>query len=67
MVARNASKLRRCVRQTAVVGRLESSGWLCVDTFGRNLALVAVKMFSHFAYFEKKFYISLYFQCDLQT
>jgi hypothetical protein len=29
-------------------GSLESGGRFCVDTFGRNVASVAVKMFSHF-------------------
>jgi hypothetical protein len=34
-----------------------------VGAFGRNLASVAAKMFSHLIYYKKKF---LYFQCDLQ-
>jgi hypothetical protein len=35
---------------------LESGGRFCVGAFGRNLASVAVKMFSHFIYFTNKFY-----------
>jgi hypothetical protein len=35
---------------------LESGGRFCVGAFGRNLASVAVKMFSHLIYFIKKFY-----------
>jgi hypothetical protein len=31
-------------------GSLESSGWFCVGAFGRNLASVDVKMFSHLIY-----------------
>jgi hypothetical protein len=34
---------------------LESSGRFCVGVFGRNLALVAVKMFSRLIFFIKKF------------
>jgi hypothetical protein len=33
------------------LGSLESGGRFCVGAFGRNLASVAVKMFSHFIYF----------------
>jgi hypothetical protein len=36
---------------------LESEGRFCAGAFGRNLASVAVKMFSHLIYFTKKFYI----------
>jgi hypothetical protein len=35
---------------------LETGGLFCVGAFGRNLALVAVKMFSHLIYLKKKFY-----------
>jgi hypothetical protein len=35
---------------------LESGGRFCIGAFGRNLASVAVKMFSHLIYFIKKFY-----------
>jgi hypothetical protein len=35
---------------------LESGGRFCVGAFGRSLASVAVKMFSHLIYFIKKFY-----------
>jgi hypothetical protein len=33
--------------ESAFGGSLESGGRFCVDAFGRNLASVAVKMFSH--------------------
>jgi hypothetical protein len=35
---------------------LESGGQFCVGAFGRNLASVVMKMFSHLIYFAKKFY-----------
>jgi hypothetical protein len=35
---------------------LQSGGRFCVGAFGRNLASVAVKMFSHLICFLKKFY-----------
>jgi hypothetical protein len=35
---------------------LESGGRFCVGAFGRNLASVAMKMFTHFICFIKKFY-----------
>jgi hypothetical protein len=34
---------------------IESGGRFCVGAFGRNLASVAVKMFSHLIYLIKKF------------
>jgi hypothetical protein len=37
-------------------GSLQSGGRFCVGAFGRNLASVAVKMFSHLIYFTKQFY-----------
>jgi hypothetical protein len=37
-------------------GSLESGGQICVGAFGRNLYLVAVKVFSQSIYFIKKFY-----------
>jgi hypothetical protein len=37
-------------------GSLESGSRICVGAFGRNLASVAVKMFSDLIYFIKKFY-----------
>jgi hypothetical protein len=37
-------------------GSLKSGGRFCVGTFSRNLASVAVKMFSHLIYFIKKLY-----------
>jgi hypothetical protein len=37
-------------------GSVESGGRFCVGAFGRNLASVAVKMFSHLNFFIKKFY-----------
>jgi hypothetical protein len=42
--------------ESAFGGSLESGGRFCVGAFGRNLASVAVKMFSHSIYFIKKFY-----------
>jgi hypothetical protein len=35
---------------------LESSGSFCTGAFGRNLASLAVKMFSHLIYFIRTFY-----------
>jgi hypothetical protein len=35
---------------------LASGGRFCVAAFGRNLASVAVKMFSHLIWFIQKFY-----------
>jgi hypothetical protein len=59
LVARNANEAMVefmvgsggvCVwRESGVRGRF------CVGEFGRNLASVAVKMFSHLIYFTKKF------------
>jgi hypothetical protein len=37
-------------------GSMDSGGRFWVGAFGRNLASVAVRMFSHFAYFKKKCY-----------
>jgi hypothetical protein len=37
-------------------GSLESGGRFCVGAFGRNLASVVLKMFSHLIYFIKNFY-----------
>jgi hypothetical protein len=42
--------------ESAFGGSLESCGRFCVGAFGRNLASVDLKMFSHFIYFVKKFY-----------
>jgi hypothetical protein len=42
--------------KSAFGGSLESGGRFCVGAFGRNLASVAVKMFSRLMYFLKKFY-----------
>jgi hypothetical protein len=42
--------------ESAFGGSLESGGRFCVGAFGRNLASVAVKIFSHLIYFKKKFY-----------
>jgi hypothetical protein len=46
------------VAESAFGGSLESGGRFCVGAFGRNLASVAVKMFSHSMYFMKTFYKS---------
>jgi hypothetical protein len=35
------------VRQSVCLTGVESGGRFCVGTFGRNVASVAVKMFSH--------------------
>jgi hypothetical protein len=40
---------------------LESGSWFCVGLFGRNLASVAMKMFSHSIYFIKTLYKSCTF------
>jgi hypothetical protein len=40
---------------------LESGGCFCIGAFGRNLASVAVKVFSHLIYFIKTFYKSCTF------
>jgi hypothetical protein len=42
--------------ESAFGGSLESGGRFCVGAFGRNLASVAVKIFSHLIYFIRKFY-----------
>jgi hypothetical protein len=47
--------------ESAFGGNLESGGRFCVGAFGRNLASVAVKMFSHSIYFENKLYKSCAF------
>jgi hypothetical protein len=41
---------------SAFGGSLESGGQFCVRAFGRNLASVAMKMFSRLIYFIKKLY-----------
>jgi hypothetical protein len=41
--------------ESAFGGSLESGGRFYVGAFDRNLASVAVKMFSHLIYFSKKF------------
>jgi hypothetical protein len=41
--------------ELAFGGSLESGSWFLVGVFGRNLASVAVKMFSNVIYFEKEF------------
>jgi hypothetical protein len=43
------------VAEFALGGSLESSGWFCVGAFGRNLASVAVKMFTHLICLKNKF------------
>jgi hypothetical protein len=53
LAARNANE---SVVGSAFGGSLESGGRFCVGGFGRNLASVAVKMFSNLIYFTKKFY-----------
>jgi hypothetical protein len=42
--------------KTACGGSLESGGRVCAGAFGRNLASVTVKMFSHLIYVLQKFY-----------
>jgi hypothetical protein len=60
LVARNANKAM--VAPTAGSGgvafrkSLQSGGRFCVGAFGRNLAPVAVKTFSHLIYVTKIFY-----------
>jgi hypothetical protein len=58
LVARNANET---VVASAFGGSLESGCRFCVGAFGRNLASVAVKMFSHLIYFIKTFYKFLTF------
>jgi hypothetical protein len=48
--------------EPAFGGSLVSGGRFCVGAFGRNLASVAVKMFSHSIYF-KEFYKFCTFNC----
>jgi hypothetical protein len=50
------TRLWCCLAESAFGGSLESSSQFCVGAFGRNLASVTVKMFSHIVYFIKKFY-----------
>jgi hypothetical protein len=52
LVARNANE---ALVGSAFGGGLESGGRFCVGAFGRNLASVAVKMFSYLVHFENKF------------
>jgi hypothetical protein len=40
--------------ESAFGGSVESGGRFCIGAFGRNLASVAVKMFSHLILFVKK-------------
>jgi hypothetical protein len=47
--------------ETAFSESLESGGRFCVCVFGRNLASVAVNMFSHLIYIIKECYISCTF------
>jgi hypothetical protein len=42
--------------ESALGVSLESGSWFCVGAFGRNLASVTVKMFSHSIQFIKIFY-----------
>jgi hypothetical protein len=44
------------IAESAFGGSLESGGRFYVGAFGRNLASVTVKMFSHLIQFIKKFY-----------
>jgi hypothetical protein len=44
------------VAESVFGGSLESGFWFCVAAFDRNLASVAVKVFSHLIYFIKIFY-----------
>jgi hypothetical protein len=49
-------RLWRGLAESAFGGSLGSGGRFCVGAFGRNLASVAVKMFSHLIQFIKNFY-----------
>jgi hypothetical protein len=63
VVARNASEsVVVPMVGTGGVCVWRESGWFRVGAFGKNLASVAVKMFSHLIYFEE----ILYFECGLQ-
>jgi hypothetical protein len=48
--------LRWGLAESAFGESLESGGRFCVGAFDRNLASVALKMFSHLIYFIKKLY-----------
>jgi hypothetical protein len=56
LIGRNANKAMVESGGVCVWREFDSDGWLCVGTFGRNLASVAVKTFSSLAYFIKRFY-----------
>jgi hypothetical protein len=57
LVPRNANEdmVASLVESGGVCDWQESVGRFCVSAFGRNLASVAVKMFSHLNYFIKTF------------
>jgi hypothetical protein len=40
---------------------MESGRQFCFDAFGRNLASVALNMFSHLIYFIKMFYLDIFY------
>jgi hypothetical protein len=42
--------------ESAFDGSLETSGYFCVDAFGRNTASVAVNIFSRLIFFKKTLY-----------
>jgi hypothetical protein len=54
------SGTKKCIRGYGGLfgGSLESGGRIFVGAFGRNLALVAMNMFSRLIYFAKTFYKS---------
>jgi hypothetical protein len=52
VVARNANEA--VVESGGVCVSQESGGLFYVDAFGKNLASVAVKIFSHLVYFKKE-------------
>jgi hypothetical protein len=60
LVARNANRLWwslwSSLAKSEFVGSLESGCRFCVGAFGRNLASVTLKTFSHLSYFTKKCY-----------
>jgi hypothetical protein len=52
-------------RSLRLVGVWSQAVCFCVGVSVKNVASVALDMFTHFIYFAKKLY--LYFQCDWQT
>jgi hypothetical protein len=69
LVARNENEamVAPMVGSGGVCVLRESGGRFCVGAFGRNLASVAVKMFSHLIYSKNKFYTLCAFNAICQN